>query len=63
MIMSFDMWRHSLPCIEIIRRNRFNDKSPDPNGFGGPVRVCQERGEWEDQALAFPNNARNDWGD
>ncbi len=57
MIMSFDIWRHSLPCIEIYGETG-SLQVPDPNGFGGPVRVAQERGEWEDQALAFPDNAR-----
>lgn len=56
-IMSFDMWRQSLPCIEIYGETG-SMTVPDPNGFGGPVSVCQERGEWEDQELAFPNNAR-----
>ena len=56
-IMSFDMWRQRLPCIEIYGETG-SMTVPDPNGFGGPVSVCQERGEWEDQELAFPNNAR-----
>ena len=56
-IMSFDMWRQSLPCIEIYGETG-SMTVPDPNGFGGPVSVCQEHGEWEDQELAFPNNAR-----
>ncbi|MBD3182066.1 gfo/Idh/MocA family oxidoreductase [Candidatus Poribacteria bacterium] len=57
MIMSFDMWRHGLPCIEIYGTEG-SIKVPDPNGFGGAVRVAEERGDWQDVPLAFPNNAR-----
>ena len=57
MIMSFDMWRHSLPCIEIYGETG-SLVVPDPNGFGGRVAVCPAGGDWEDEALAFPNNAR-----
>ena len=56
-IMSFDMWRHSLPCIEIYGETG-SMTVPDPNGFGGPVNICQERGDWEAEAPAFPENAR-----
>ncbi len=57
MIMSFDMWRHSLPCIEIYGTDG-SMQVPDPNGFGGSVRVSQPSSDWEDIPLAFPNNAR-----
>ena len=57
MIMSFDMWRHSLPCIEIYGEIG-SMQVPDPNGFGGRVAVCPAGGDWEEQTLAFPNNAR-----
>ena len=57
MIMSFDMWRHSLPCIEIYGTEG-SMKVPDPNGFGGPVAVAPKGGGWEEFPLAFPNNAR-----
>ncbi|MDA1190819.1 MAG: Gfo/Idh/MocA family oxidoreductase [Candidatus Poribacteria bacterium] len=57
MIMSFDMWRHALPCIELYGTEG-SIKVPDPNGFGGDVRVAKSRGEWESVELAFPNNAR-----
>ena len=56
-IMSFDMWRQSLPCIEIYGETG-SMTVPDPNGFGGPVNVCPAGGDWEEQELAFPNNAR-----
>ena len=57
MIMSFDMWRHSLPCIEIYGTEG-SMKVPDPNGFGGTVAVAPKGGDWEEAPLAFPNNAR-----
>ncbi len=56
MIMSFDMWRHSLPCIEIYGTEG-SMKVPDPNGFGGSVLVSA-KGDWKEVPLAFPNNAR-----
>ena len=57
MIMSFDMWRHSLPCIEIYGETG-SMTVPDPNGFGGPVNVCPAGGDWEEEEIALPNNAR-----
>lgn len=57
MIMSFDMWRHSLPCIEIYGTEG-SMKVPDPNGFGGSVRVASAKDNWSDVPLAFPQNAR-----
>ena len=57
MIMSFDMWRHSLPCIEIYGETG-SMTVPDPNGFGGPVHVCPAGGNWEEEEIHFPNNAR-----
>ena len=57
MIMSFDMWRHSLPCIEIYGETG-SMTVPDPNGFGGPVNVCPAGGNWEEEEIRFPNNAR-----
>ncbi|MFC1717564.1 Gfo/Idh/MocA family protein [Candidatus Poribacteria bacterium] len=57
MIMSFDMWRHSLPIIEIYGTEG-SMKVPDPNGFKGPVSVAPQGGGWEEVAIPFPNNAR-----
>lgn len=57
MIMSFDMWRHSLPCIELYGETG-SMQVPDPNGFGGSVRVSTARDGWSDVPLAFPKNAR-----
>lgn len=57
MIQSFDIWRHSLPCIEIYGTEG-SIRVPDPNGFGGSVAVSKERGDWEEIPLAYPNNGR-----
>ena len=38
MITSFDVWRGSLPCIE-IHGTKGSLSVPDPNGFGGEVKV------------------------
>ncbi|MGB1288047.1 MAG: Gfo/Idh/MocA family protein, partial [Aggregatilineales bacterium] len=51
MIMSFDVWSHSLPCIEIYGTEG-SISVPDPNIFGGEVRVWDVKtGEWRDEAL------------
>lgn len=55
-IMSFDMWRHSLPCIEIYGTEG-SMKVPDPNGFAGQVLVSANS-DWTEVPLAFPSNAR-----
>ncbi len=37
-VMSFDVWHHSMPPIE-IHGSEGSIQAPDPNGYGGPVRV------------------------
>jgi predicted dehydrogenase len=37
-ITSFDVWGHSLPCIE-IHGSRASLQVPNPNTFGGPVKI------------------------
>ncbi|MBI4556839.1 MAG: Gfo/Idh/MocA family oxidoreductase [Candidatus Hydrogenedentes bacterium] len=37
-ITSFDVWAHNLPCIE-VHGTQGSLSVPDPNGFGGPVRI------------------------
>lgn len=51
MIMSFDVWKHNLPRIEIYG-SEGSLSVPDPNGFGGPVQILKagER-EWQDVPL------------
>ncbi len=51
---SFDVQRTTLPCIEVYGETG-TMLVPDPNGFGGPVRVFRKWAEdWEDVALTHP---------
>jgi len=46
MMMSFDVWQHKLPCIEIYGTEG-SLIVPDPNTFGGEVRLWQPQAqEW-----------------
>ncbi len=56
-IMSFDMWRHNLPCIELYGETG-SIQVPDPNGFAGPVFLSQNREDWSEVPHAFAANAR-----
>ncbi len=52
-ITSFDVWGSTLPCIEIYG-TQGTLSVPDPNTFGGPVRLNRARQqEWEDVPLAY----------
>ncbi len=52
-ITSFDVWAHNLPRLE-IHGTEGSLSLPDPNTFGGPVRVWRrDHGAWEDVPLAF----------
>jgi len=45
-ITTFDVWATSLPCIE-IHGSEASMSVPDPNTFGGPVRIKSHRSsEW-----------------
>ena len=60
MITSFDVWRGSLPCIEIHGTDG-SLSVPDPNGFGGPVKLFRPGYEdWESLPLShcYNDNAR-----
>jgi predicted dehydrogenase len=59
MIMSFDMWRAQHPCIEIYGTEG-TIEVPDPNGFGGPVRLSRGKGEYYEIPLAhiYSENSR-----
>ncbi len=59
-ITSFDVWQHSLPCIE-IHGTAGSLSVPDPNGFGGPVKVFRPGAEeWREvpHSHAYPENSR-----
>lgn len=48
--MSFDVWRHSNPRLE-IHGVEGSLSAPDPNRFGGTVRVSERGREWADVPL------------
>ena len=51
MIMSFDIWSHHLPCIEVYGTEG-TLVVPDPNGFGGKVQLRgMHDNEWKDVPL------------
>jgi predicted dehydrogenase len=49
-IQSFDMWRHSLPMVEVYG-SEGSLNVPDPNGFGGPVKIAKPKAAWEEVPL------------
>jgi predicted dehydrogenase len=53
LITSFDVWSHNLPRIEIYG-SEGSLSAPDPNTFGGPVRVRRAGAqEWSEAPLAY----------
>jgi len=59
-VTSFDVWRADLPCIEVYGTEG-SLSVPDPNSFGGPVRVFVSREkDWRELALShrYAENAR-----
>lgn len=58
MITSFDVWGHNLPRIEIYG-SEGTLSVPDPNTFGGPVRLLRaEESTWEEVPLRLPESRR-----
>ena len=60
-ITSFDVWAHNLPCIE-IHGTTGSLSVPDPNTFGGPVKVRRPgMDEWADIPLThgYAENSRS----
>jgi predicted dehydrogenase len=60
LITSFDVWAHNLPCIEIYGTEG-TLAVPDPNNFGGPVRLKPGGpSEWRDVPLThgYAENSR-----
>ena len=52
MIMSFDVYGANLPRIEIFG-TRGSLSVPDPNGFGGEIKLKVGRGDWSAVPLVF----------
>lgn len=60
-ITSFDVWAHTLPWIE-IHGTAGSMQAPDPNTFGGPVRIRRAGAEqWSEMPLThgFTRNYRS----
>jgi predicted dehydrogenase len=60
LVTSFDVWSANVPCIEIYGTEG-SLAVPDPNTFGGPVRVRRKGAkEWSDVPLThgFSENSR-----
>ncbi len=61
-IFSFDVWRHNLPHIEIYG-SEGTISAPDPNTFGGTVRVWRSTdGTWRDVPLTHSPDVRRGVG-
>lgn len=62
LISSFDVWGHHLPFIEIYG-SEGTLSLPDPNGFGGPVRLRRARSdEWATIPLTHSDQVRRGIG-
>jgi predicted dehydrogenase len=60
-ITSYDVWSHTLPCIEIYGTEG-SLRAPDPNTFGGPVYVRRFQDEQWSQIPLLKNFAENSRG-
>ena len=49
-IQSFDMWKHSLPILEVYG-SEGSLSIPDPNHFAGVVKLAKPGKEWEEVVL------------
>jgi predicted dehydrogenase len=52
LVMSFDVKTHSNACIE-LHGTSGSMSVPDPNGFGGEIKISRNRGEWQTVPTAF----------
>ncbi len=57
-VLSWDVWGHSHPCIELYG-SEGSLLAPDPNGFGGQVRVRRPGAEWQDVPLTHGYTENN----
>ncbi len=59
LIMSFDVWGHNCPRIEIYG-SKGSLSCPDPNTFGGPVKIKRGGDDWEEIPIerAYTENSR-----
>ncbi|MDT8389729.1 MAG: Gfo/Idh/MocA family oxidoreductase [Lentisphaeria bacterium] len=58
-ITSFDVWRANLPRIEVYGTEG-SLSVPDPNGFGGPVKLMRPGQDWQEILLThgYAENSR-----
>ena len=58
-LTSFDVWKATLPRIEIFGTEG-SLSVPDPNTFGGPVKVCRPGADWAEVPLThiYSENSR-----
>lgn len=62
MTMSFDTWQHGMPLLEIYGTEG-SIQCPDPNTFGGKVRVwTQKTDKWEDVPVVQPEGLERGLG-
>ncbi len=55
LITSFDIWHHTLPNIE-LHGSEGSMSIPDPNGFGGTVKLRgRDDADWREIALTHPH--------
>ena len=52
LIMSFDIAKHSCPCLE-LHGTAGSIAVPDPNTFGGPVKFAKARCDWQEVPIPF----------
>lgn len=59
MVMSFDVWHHSMLPIEVYG-SEGSMQVPDPNGYGGPVRVRRhDETAWREVGLSPDHRSDN----
>ncbi len=62
MVMSFDVWASTVPRIE-IHGTKGSLLVPDPNGFGGPVKIRRHNDtDWVDVSLSSHSYGDNSRG-
>jgi predicted dehydrogenase len=61
-ITSFDVWAHTLPCIE-IHGSQGSMRVPDPNTFGGEVKIRRAKEpEWQNVPLTHASDINRGTG-
>ncbi|MCC7390677.1 MAG: Gfo/Idh/MocA family oxidoreductase [Phycisphaerales bacterium] len=58
LVMSFDVWTHSMPPIELFG-SEGTITAPDPNGFGGPVKLRRRDAPGAEEQPLDPGHAEN----